>query len=284
MIIDFHSHLHPPSFKDRRGEIRKADATFAELFSNPAAKLADAPDLLDAMERAGVDVTVAMGIGWSDLPTAQEANDYILSAAKEHPGRIIPFCSVNPAWGAAALREVERCAAEGAVGIGELHPDSQGFDITGYKGMAPLMDAAKELNLITLVHGSEPAGHLYPGKGATTPGRLWAFIQNFPNNVIVCAHWGGGLPFYGLMPEVARGLENVYFDCAASPFLYGPKVFETVAGLVGAERILLGVDYPLLPQRRVIKQVRESSLTGAQKAAILGGNAKRLLGLGDAPE
>ena len=51
----------------------------------------------------------------------------------------------------------------------------------------------------------------------------------------MCAHWGGGLPFYALMPEVEDSLSNVYFDSAASPFLYDASVFPTVAGLVGRE-------------------------------------------------
>lgn len=279
MVIDCHAHVYPPSFDARREEIRKADATFAQLYSNPKAKLAAAPDLLRAMEKSKVDVTVVMGLGWTSREVAQEANNYILEAADDNPGLLVGFCSVNPAWGDDAVREVERCAAKGARGIGELHPDTQEFDIGSAKQMTPLMDAAKRLGLITLVHSSEPAGHQYPGKGKTTPDKLWAFIQNFPDNVIVCAHWGGGLPFYGLMPEVERGLANVYFDTAASPLIYQPAVFESVADILGAKRILLGTDYPLLPQRRLLNQVAESNLTTAQKESILGGNAKELLGL-----
>jgi predicted TIM-barrel fold metal-dependent hydrolase len=81
------------------------------------------------------------------------------------------------------------------------------------------------------------------------------------------------------MPEVPQVIQNVYFDTAASPFLYRPEVFATVAGLVGADRILFGTDYPLLGHRRLLKQLRETRLdVGAQKA-ILEGNAARLLGL-----
>ena len=71
----------------------------------------------------------------------------------------------------------------------------------------------------------------------------------------------------------------MYFDTAASPLIYQPSVFESVADILGAKRILLGTDYPLLPQRRLLNQVAESNLTTAQKESILGGNAKELLGL-----
>ena len=279
MIIDFHVHVYPSSFQRRREELCKADATFGSLFSSPRARMASAPELVRDMDEAQVDAAVIMGIGWTNQNLAREANDYILQAAQEHPGRLTGFCSVNPAWGEDALKEVERCARLGARGVGELHPDTQGFDITDRGVMTSLMEASKELGLAVLTHASEPVGHLYPGKGKTTPDKLWAFIQNFPDNTIVCAHWGGGLPFYALMPEVAESLANVYFDSAASPFLYQPAVFEAAVDLLGAEKVLLGTDYPLLPQRRLLAQVEESPLTPHEKDLILGDNAKGLLGL-----
>jgi predicted TIM-barrel fold metal-dependent hydrolase len=81
------------------------------------------------------------------------------------------------------------------------------------------------------------------------------------------------------MPEVRDGLENVYFDTAASPFLYGPQVFETVAGLIGSEKILLGSDFPLLRPGRLLKQIGESALPTVEAEAITGSNAATLLGL-----
>lgn len=279
MIIDFHAHLYPPSFTVRREEIMRRDATYAHLFSNPKAKTSFGPEIVIAMEKSNVDATVVLGFGWTDPDIAREANSYLLSAADASDGRLIPFCSVNPAWGAAAVKEVERCATRGARGIGELHPDTQGFDITDARLMSPIMDAAREMGLIVLVHSSEPVGHCYPGKGKTTPEKLMAFIRNFPRNKIVCAHWGGGLPFYALMPEVRQALENVYFDTAASPFLYTPDVFESVARIIGAKRILLGTDYPLLTQSRLLKQVQDSPLSDAEKRLILGKNAQNLLNI-----
>ena len=279
MIIDFHAHLYPPSFMVRREEIMARDETFGLLFGNPKARIASAPELLLAMDKAKVDVTVVVGLGWTNVGVAREANEYILRAAASSDGRLVPFCSVSPNWGQEALDEIERCVERGARGIGELHPDTQGFDITDAGLMAPMMDAAREMGLIVLVHSSEPVGHCYAGKGKTTPDKLWSFIQNFPDNRIVCAHWGGGLPFYALMPEVREGLENVYFDTAASPFLYTPDVFESVTSLIGAEKILLGTDYPLLSQTRLLKQVNGSPLTDEQKRLILGGNGQKLLNL-----
>ncbi|MDA1175209.1 MAG: hypothetical protein O2826_11945, partial [Chloroflexi bacterium] len=66
MIIDFHTHLLPPSFDKRRKEIAAKDRTFAALFTDPQAKMASKDDLLSAMAEDGVDMAVALGYGWTD--------------------------------------------------------------------------------------------------------------------------------------------------------------------------------------------------------------------------
>jgi len=279
MIIDFHAHIYPASFEQRRDDLCQTDATFRDLFSNPRAKLSTAEGLVSVMDRAGAAAAVIMGVGWTNQALAREANDYLLKAANDYPGRFIPFCSVNPAWGPAALAEIERCAQLGARGIGELHPDTQAFDIASQRTMAPSMEAAASLGLPVLTHASEPVGHPYPGKGAITPDKLMAFIQNFPKNTIICAHWGGGLPFYALMPEVNQALSNTYFDSAASPFLYHPSVFKRVIETAGPSKALFGTDFPLLGYKRVLQQIEDAGLSSEDKALLLGGNARRLLNL-----
>ena len=277
MIIDFHTHIFPPSFRADRGEYVGRDITFAALFANPKARLATVDELIEAMDAARVDVAVVMGVGWTDRDTAIEANDYIIRSVDRFPTRLVGFCSINPAWGESAIREVERCAGEGVKGIGELHPDTQGFDVGSKEVMAPLMEAAHGLGLIVLTHSSEPVGHLYPGKGRTTPDKLYAFARNFPENTIVCAHWGGGLPFYGLMPEVSGETKNVYYDTAASPFLYSQEIFPTVVGLNGPDKILFGTDFPLIKHPRLLQQVEAAAISDEARKKILGGNARALL-------
>jgi hypothetical protein len=143
--------------------------------------------------------------------------------------------------------------------------------------MKPLVDAALKHDLIFLTHSSEPVGHEYSGKGSITPDILYSFITAFPNVKLVCAHWGGGLPFYALMPEVARALDNVFFDTAATVFLYKPEIFDQVSRIIGSDKILFGTDYPLMHQNRVIAQVQSAQLLEEDKARILGANARKLL-------
>jgi predicted TIM-barrel fold metal-dependent hydrolase len=279
MILDFHTHIFPESFRHRREQLATRDATFGELYADPKAKMATADGLVAAMDDDGVEISVVMGVGWTDPGIAREANDYIIASVSRHPGRLIGFAGVSPAWPDGGFEEADRCARAGLRGIGELHPDTQRFDLGDASTMAPLVGVALEHGLVLTTHSSEPVGHSYAGKGRTRPEVLWRFIENYPDVTLACAHWGGGLPFYALMPEVAESLGNVYFDTAASPFLYDRRIFSVAASLVGADKILLASDFPLMRLGRVLGQLDRSGLSELDRQAVSGDNAVRLLGL-----
>ena len=260
MIVDFHCHTLPPGFAERHDELAARDRTYAALFPKPGGRIAGVEALLREMDAAGVDRAVAMGFGWTDQEVAKEVNDYLLDAGRVYPDRITALGSVNPAWGEAAVVEVERCLDGGAAGIGELHADTQGFDITDGDALAPLMELLRVRGAPVVIHASEPVGHQYPGKGSTTPERLLKFVANFPENRMVLAHLGGGLPFYAAMPEVGAALSNVWYDTAALPYLYRAEALTAAALTAGAERILFGSDWPLLGQRRVMDYIGSERL------------------------
>ena len=255
------------------------EAWFAELYGNPSARMATAEDLIEAMDRDGVDCSVVCGFGWSDLSLCIEQNDYTLESMARFPNRIIGLASLQPAAGKPALQELERCMRLGMRGVGELMPDSQGYSLSDTALLTPVAEAVASRGGLMLLHVSEPVGHLYPGKGTAFPEDVYHFVQAFPQLTVVCAHWGGGFPFYELMPEVAAAARNVYYDTAASPFLYRPQVFSTVASVVGASKILFATDFPLVRPSVVLKQLDSQPLSPEAKEMITGGNAARLLGL-----
>ena len=279
MIVDFHTHIFPPRMIEKREHYLGRDPLFEQIYGDPKARTVTAEEVIESMDRDGVDISVVLSIGWSSHELCCETNDYILEAIARYPKRLVGFCAVQPLAGDKAVAELERCVRGGVKGIGEIRCDTQGFDFADRVVMEPIADVVRKHRLIILTHTSEPVGHSYPGKGAITPGVLYRFITSFPDLTLVCAHWGGGLPFYALMPEVARALSNVYFDTAASPWLYGDEIFRHVAEIVGAEKILYGSDYPLMKQSKLIKSIRSSGLSEDAKGLILGGNARRLLSL-----
>jgi predicted TIM-barrel fold metal-dependent hydrolase len=279
VIVDFHTHIFPPEVGSNRDAHVRDDTTFAELYGSPAARLATADDLLASMDEAGIDVSVALGFAWRGAAACRAHNDYLLDAARRSNGRIIAFCSLPLADGAEAIEaEGRRCLAEGARGFGELRPDNLGCDLAGEAGEG-LGRLAAGSGAVLLFHASEPVGHAYPGKLGLDLAGLYGFILRHPQARIVAAHWGGGLPFYALMPEVRAALANVSFDTAASSLLYGPEVFAAIPSLTGAASVLFGSDYPLLGQKRSRHRIEEARLDATDRELILGGNAARLLGL-----
>ena len=283
MIIDFHTHIFPPQIKKNRSKYIDSDPCFAILYSQKDTKLATTDELIASMDKAGVDISVVVNIGWTTHELCIETNDYILESIARYPKRLVGFCTVQPNSYDAALAEIERCAKAGIKGVGEIRPDMQLFDLCDEAVMTPLIEVMTKYKLILLTHASEPVGHEYPGKGSITPDMLYPLITSFPNLTIVFAHWGGGLPFYALMPEVKRAISNVFFDTAASPFLYSSQVYHQVTQLVGADKILFGSDYPLLTQSRLIEEIRSQDLSEEVKSLILSGNAQKLLDIKDTP-
>jgi predicted TIM-barrel fold metal-dependent hydrolase len=278
VIVDFHTHIFPPAMIERREEICSRDATFRELYADRKAKLATDGDLLRAMDEAGVDVSVALGFAWTRAEDCDRHNDYLVEAAERSGGRIVPFCAFQPAAVPEALDGTLSRIAGRVRGFGELRPSNQGYSIVRSLEEKVLAEAAGS-GLPLLFHVTEPAGHKYPGKDGLPLSEFAEFVARNPGVTAIGGHWGGGLPFYGLMPEVAAAMTNVYVDTAASRFLYAPAVYRTVIDLIGPGRILFGSDYPLISPRAALEEARSAGLAPAELDCILGGNAARLLGL-----
>jgi predicted TIM-barrel fold metal-dependent hydrolase len=279
MIIDFHAHALPPQIKKDRSRYIKADDAFTQIYGNKTAKIATAEDLIENMDKDGVDVSVIVNYGWSTHELCVETNDYIIESVSRYPKRLVGFGAVADYNSDKSLSEIERCVKGGLRGIGELRPDCQPPGFSQKKALEPFAALLRKNKLILMTHSSEPVGHIYAGKGIATPALLYWFITYFPDLTIVFAHYGGGLPFYALMPEVQKALTNVYFDTAASPFLYRPEVYRQVSQLVGADKILFGSDFPVMPPGRILKEIEGAGLSEDEKNNILSANARRLLGI-----
>jgi predicted TIM-barrel fold metal-dependent hydrolase len=279
MIIDFHAHALPPQIKQDRRRCIKADSAFAQIYGDNKIKVATADDLIENMDKDGVDVSVIVNYGWSTHELCVETNDYILESVARYPKRLVGFAAVADYNTDKSLTEIERCAKCGVRGIGELRPDAQPPGFAQKKALEPFVKLLRHYKLLLTTHSSDPVGHIYSGKGIVTPNVLYWFISAFPDITTICAHWGGGLPYYALMPEVKTAMVNTYFDTAISPYLYSPEIYRQVCQLVGAEKILFGSDFPMMTPGRILKEIDTAGLAEAEKNNILSGNACKLLGL-----
>lgn len=281
-VVDAHTHLFSPDVIARRSHFVGRDRWFKQLYENPKAKLAAAEDILNSMDDAGIETSMVCGFPWADPGICREQNDFMAETCRMVPDRLVFLGIVVPTLRDAA-EEAERCFDLGAAGIGELNADAQGFDLDAPAAAGDLMEVCKLQEKPVMLHSTEPIGHEYPGKGSATPAKLVNWLTAYHNQPMVLAHWGGGLPFYELMPEVHAVTRNVVYDSAATTYLYRHAVFEHVAALVGIERVLFASDYPVLGQARLRRRVERSLGECSGYSDLMGGNADRVYGLNRPP-
>ncbi|MGD2098687.1 MAG: amidohydrolase family protein [Desulfobacterales bacterium] len=276
-IIDVHAHIFPKEIRTRREDYFTKEPAFKMLYQSPKSRLIGARDMLAAMDENQVEKTVIFGFPWRDEGLFKKHNDYISQVVNRCPGRFIGLGCFDPFCKDAAA-ETHRCLENGDLsGIGELAFYQSGIDHSALDRLQPVMQICRDLDLPVLIHTNEPIGHTYPGKTRNTVAQIYQLIDTFAQNKIVLAHWGGGLFFYSLLKkEVKQRLKHVYFDTAASPYLYDPKVYRLAIELVGVEKILFGSDFPLLPPARYIDEMKSAGLSDAEMEKICGLNAAKL--------
>ncbi|HUL29496.1 MAG TPA: amidohydrolase family protein, partial [Thermodesulfobacteriota bacterium] len=244
MIIDCHTHVFPDEVRNDRAAFCGKDEGFASIYEQPKAKIIGAEDLIASMDESGVDRSVICGFPWSQPDLCSSQNDYLMESASRHPDRLVAFVSLlfsDPDWSA---KELDRSVKGGARGVGEVAFYGEAMTSEDIQSMGPILTRMERQGIPLLLHTNETIGHSYPGKGKTPLERFYEMILSFPELPVILAHWGGGLPFYELMPEVAKGMTHVYYDTAASPFLYSKKIYAIAKEIVGVEKILFGTDFP----------------------------------------
>jgi predicted TIM-barrel fold metal-dependent hydrolase len=231
------------------------------------------------MDENEVDKSVIFGFPWKNPETFKMHNDHIMAMVQKYPHRFTGLGCFDPSAGH-AVAETERCLDGGLAGIGELAFYQAGIGESALEQLAPIMKMCADRDLPVLIHTNEPVGHVYHGKTPITLAQIYRLIKRFSETKIVLAHWGGGLFFYSLMKrDVKETLTNVFFDTAASPYLYDPEIYQFAVRLLGVDKILFGSDYPLLPPARYFGEMRETGLTKPQIDKICGGNAEKLFKL-----
>jgi len=277
MIIDCHTHIFPEEVRIDRGAFCKSDEGFASIYEQPKAKVIGVEDLIASMDDSGVDRSVICGFPWSHPDLCSLQNRYLLESASRYPNRLIVFVSLlfsNPDW---SERELDRALKGGARGVGEIAFYRDEMTSGDIQSMKPILTRMERERVPLLLHANETIGHFYPGKGKTPLERFYELILSFPSLPVILAHWGGGFPFYELMPEVAKAMTSVYYDTAASPFLYSRKIYAIATEIVGVEKILFGTDFPLISPRRYYQELEASGLSKQDREKILGLNFSRLI-------
>ncbi|KAF0159072.1 MAG: amidohydrolase [Syntrophaceae bacterium] len=311
MIID--SHYHYMTAMSEKGA-----AEMVQLIYHEAKKMGMNPDyetllktaaqtwgdpladrLIDKMDEAGIDVTIAMNVDNSNFPLVtpekiQRQNRMLGEAVLRHPGRIIGLAGIDPRRPEAA--EMARVCFEeyGLRGI-KYHPD-HGFDPAGPESYKVLEILARHKGVL-LTH----TGPLMP-KGRckfAEPLMLADIAVDFPEIKVIAAHLGGYInwrPWASLAAFQANmhGDLAVWDTLAYKNYDLFCRQLREVIDLVGPAKILFGSDAPvqtlLYPIKTMLQFIRDLPqkapasihFTVEEVNLILGGNAKAIFGLADA--
>lgn len=264
LIIDFHTHCFPDKLASKAMEILRLRSGITRPFHDGTVD-----GLLSLQKADGVDYSVVLNIA-TNPHQQKNVNDFAISL-KEVDG-IIPFGSVHPD-SPDALDELSRLSENGIKGV-KLHPDYQGYFVDDKK-MIPIYEKIAELGLITLFHCGFDIG--YPEPVHCTAEALASVLPVFGNAPVVAAHFGG----IWSMPETRKYLagKNVYLDTAYGYGMLTPRYAKEIIDIHGADKILFGSDAPWNAPSQDIELVKCFGLTEDEEKAVLGENARKLLGL-----
>jgi aminocarboxymuconate-semialdehyde decarboxylase len=302
-----------PWIKDT--EPGKADIMVGERFFRHIYSACWDPEVrLREMDRDGVEMQIISAtpvLFAYDRPVehaldcARLFNDAVLELCSRGGGRLKSLCQVPLQDIDAACKELTRCMKAGHLGVqignhvGEKNLDDP--------GIVTFLQHCADEGAAVLVHPWDMMGaarmpkYMMPwtvGMPAETQLGVVALIlsgafDKLPEKLRICfAHGGGSFAFLlGRLENawhhhpVARGscqfapshyLNRFYVDSA----VFDQHALQFLVAIMGADRVLLGSDYPFpLGEERVGALIRESRLSPQEKEKLLGGNAQRFLGL-----
>jgi predicted TIM-barrel fold metal-dependent hydrolase len=211
------------------------------------------------------------------------SSEEIADAAAEHPDVLIPFGSVDPHAGKAAVRRARALVDGHGVRGFKFHPSLQAFEPNDVRHY-PLYEAIQELGVPALFHtGQTGIGAGLPGGHGiklrySNPMLLDDIAADFPELTIILAH--PSVPWQDEAISVATHKANVYIDLSGwSPKYFPPQLVRAANSLL-KRKVLFGSDFPVITPDRWLADFATLDLKDEVRPLILKDNAIRVLGLG----
>jgi aminocarboxymuconate-semialdehyde decarboxylase len=286
--------------------------TLGQILSTPIdAKLTDLNVQFIDKDSDGIDITVISFQPFTfhyEGETKQVAeihkmlNDELISVVKKYPNKAKGLANLPLQDVDLAIAELERIMEiPGMIGV-QLGSNVNGKYL-GEKEYAPFFEAAETSGAVVLIHPMNVAAHDRLNKfyfrnliGNPLDSTICAAslifegtMERFPNLKICLCHAGGFIPFvYGRLDHGTRVraengalpklpsyyLRNFYYDIVS----HAPESLAYLIKLVGADRVVIGTDYPLdMGLQCPIDVIEGLSLTKNEREMILGGNVHELM-------
>ena len=209
-------------------------------------------------------------------------NDDILAFAAANADIAIPFVSVDPTRGKAAVAEARRLVATGAVRGLKLHPPLQQFFPNDRLAYA-VYEIFAEARLPVLFHtGHSGIGTGMPGGGGVrlkygNPMHVDDVAVDFPDMPIILAH--PSFPWQDEAISVCMHKPQVYIDLSGwSPKYFSPTLVQYANTLL-KHKVLFGSDYPWITPDRWLADFDKIDIRDEVRPLVLKANAARLFGL-----
>jgi hypothetical protein len=235
----------------------------------------DLSDIVREMDEAGVDksVIVAMDLS-SAYGTVLVTNDDVARMAQMHPGRFIPFASVDPTLGYRAVEELVRAVEVlGCKGL-KLVPPVQNFEFSDPK-LAPFWQTVNDLNLIVWTHAAHQVIFYGSDSRLGNPMLVEPLAMQYPDLRIVLGHCG--FPWLWETWSMTVRHANVYVDISGYPDLYRHLPWDAYSKYFAEEKVLFATDYPIRGFKMCLEAVNALDISEEFKRKIVGENAARLL-------
>ena len=308
-------HLDPSTIPLAHYSSPETIAVNAKQDADLKSKITESDDRLKVLDAMGLDMQLVMPpppqcyftvpIEYA-APAIRMVNDGLAEWTARHPDRFVALGTVPMQDGAEAAKELERgMKTLGFRGV-QILTNVDGKELSD-PAFAPIWAKAEELGALVVIHPN----------GFTEGKRLSRFyfnnvvgnpfetnlalhylifdgvLERHPNLKILAVHGGGYLAAYSGRIDHAWGarsdchgdlphpptsyLKKVYFDTV----VFTPHQLEYLVKVFGADRIIMGTDYPFdMADFDPIGHVMSvESFDDATRAALVGGNAKTLLGL-----
>jgi aminocarboxymuconate-semialdehyde decarboxylase len=326
MVIDVHTHMlsrewfellrehggpHYAAGKTKEG--RDSILCDGAPFMTPEPGHFDYALRIKDMNEAHVDVAIVsltcpncyFGGEAVSLKVARSVNDDMAQAQRQYPDRIRWMASLPWEYPDAAVGELKRAHANGAVGVMVL-ANINGRSLTE-PAFAPIWQAIDALELPVLVHPTSPPGTAYMDlkmhnmtgsvgflfDTTLAIGRMVydGFFETRRKLKIIASHAGGALPYvvgrldrcYDMVParrtKISRlpseYLRQIYYDSVT----YRQDALQLCVDFAGSDNVLYGSDYPHAIGDMKGCLARVDSLPGDCVKRIRGSNAQRIFKL-----
>jgi aminocarboxymuconate-semialdehyde decarboxylase len=307
--IDVHHHLLVPSYVAAARREGDADPEWAAAHYILTTQRPDSP----AVTLAGRSATMedaGMGTALLSVPAAvfrtpstaiaaaRESNLELLAAARSDPGRFAVMASLPVPFPAACLAELGRLAGDGLVAALIMPAGTAAWTLDD-AAFRPVWGAIADAGLPVMLHPSlEPwppafrKWRLGAGIGVPVETSLAALhlifsgtLDQFPELDVIVPQLGGVLPYLtqrlidrgqgDASHDVAYYLSNrLYYDNNS----YHAPALACAIATVGADRIVLGSDYPFRGSlAQCVSDIADADIGQRQRDAVLSGTARSLL-------